>query len=65
MEKRTSKEWNTEMTAAVNIKILDPDGWDRNNFQYSFFEKIIKKKKFKKKVMMSTKMGDIREKKEW
>lgn len=37
--KKTSQEWQE---LYPEIKVLDPDGWDRTNFQYSWYkEKII------------------------
>ena len=32
---KTSKEWQE---LYPEIKVLDPDGWDRENFKYSWFE---------------------------
>lgn len=48
---KTSDEWKKEY---IDVKILDPDGWDRSNFQYSFFEEMIAKEEFEKRVCMST-----------
>lgn len=35
-------------------KLLDPDGWDRKNFQFSFYEELITKEEFSKRLMVST-----------
>ena len=35
---RTSEEWQTLQPDTV---VLDPDGWDRQNFQYSWYEELI------------------------
>ena len=36
------------------LKILDPDGWDRLNYDYSFYEELITEKEFIKRVLNST-----------
>lgn len=33
----TSKEW----CRRTNTTVLDPDGWDRTNYEYSFNEELI------------------------
>ena len=48
----TSKEWQ-ELTCLDTI-ILDPDGWDRVNYQYSFFEELITGEEFFRRFSMST-----------
>ncbi len=47
---KTSEEWQKES----NIIVLDPDGWDRKNYQYSWHEELINKKEFEKRVITST-----------
>ncbi len=47
---KTSEEWQRES----NIIVLDPDGWDRKNYQYSWYEELINKKEFEKRVITST-----------
>lgn len=49
--KKTSKEWQEE-----NIKtiVLDPDGWDRKNYQYSWFEEQIALDEYNSRVFQST-----------
>lgn len=54
-ETKTSEDWSTE----VNYKILDPDGWDRTNYQFSFYEEMITKEEFDKRLFMSTIVGYI------
>ncbi len=34
--------------------VLDPDGWDRLNFQYSWFEEQIMAQEFEQRLMSST-----------
>lgn len=49
-EKRTSEEWYKEF----RYIILDPDGWDRKNFQFSWYEEEITYKEFIHRAMRST-----------
>ncbi len=48
---KTSEYWSKEFP---NIKILDPDGWDRTNFHYSWYEEGITQGEFKRRMSMST-----------
>jgi len=52
--KKTSKEWLEEVPKKYKLTILDPDGWDRKNFDYSFNQELITKKEFKMRVIHST-----------
>jgi hypothetical protein len=54
METKTSAEWEELVPKKYNLTILDPDGWDRKNFQYSFYEELITKEEFKRRVSSST-----------
>ena len=47
---RTSEEWNQ----IFNIRIMDPDGWDRKNYDYSFKEEKISYEEFRMRVNRST-----------
>jgi len=47
---KTSDEWQK----ICYVRILDPDGWDRKNFDYSWFKEKISKKEFEKRMMFST-----------
>ncbi len=49
--KKTSKEW---LNAQPRLGITDPDGWDRFNYQWSFYTELITKEEFEKRVSMST-----------
>jgi len=51
-EKKTSKQWWDDDPDHVVIK--DPDGWDRSNFQFSYFEELITKEEFDKRLAGST-----------
>lgn len=50
IEFKTSKEWYENCT----IEILDHDGWDRKNFEYSWCQEMITKKEFERRLMYST-----------
>lgn len=52
-ELKTSKEWN-EIDKYKKWTILDPDGWDRDNYQYSFHEELIAEEEFNKRIIKST-----------
>jgi len=49
-ELKTSAEWYVDYP----IQIIDPDGWDRNNFQYSWFKELITFEEFDRRAMKST-----------
>lgn len=53
--KKVSSEWIKE----YDCKILDPDGWDRTNYEYSFNEEKITRKEFERRLALSTIMGLI------
>ena len=48
--KKPSSEWIKE----VGYEVLDPDGWDRSNFQYSWYEEDITYQEFQKRLLIST-----------
>jgi len=52
MEKRTSKEWYKELPKG--FVIMDPDGWDRQNYEFSFNEEEITRKEFDLRCLHST-----------
>lgn len=47
---KTSEDWQKECT----VIILDPDGWDRKNYQYSWHEEKITREEFEKRMVSST-----------
>ena len=53
-KKKTSKEWSKKFKIRLGHEILDPDGWDRKNFDYSFYEEKITREEFNKRMMYST-----------
>ena len=54
MKKKTSREWCDEFGIVTGYDILDPDGWDRRNLRYSFYEEKIGIKEFNERVCNST-----------
>jgi hypothetical protein len=54
MEKKTSQEWLETIPKKYKVTIFDPDGWDRTNYDYSFYEEQITLKEFKDRLMRST-----------
>lgn len=54
--KRTSEDW----AAQLGAEVLDPDGWDRRNFIYSWHEELITREEFDRRFMASTKLDDGR-----
>ena len=48
--KKTSSEWIKE----VGYEVLDPDGWDRLNFDYSWNKEEITITEFKRRLSLST-----------
>ena len=55
---KTSLEWS-KTKKYKHWKILDPDGWDRTNYEYSFNQELITEEEFNKRLSMSTIMGNI------
>ncbi len=54
METKTSKEWIELIPEKYKLQLLDPDGWDRNNFEYSFNEQKVTKQIFMDRLSLST-----------
>jgi hypothetical protein len=57
--KKTSEQWNKIFELQHRCKIIDPDGWDRHNFQYSWHEEEITYQEFKERMIRSTCIGMI------
>jgi hypothetical protein len=55
--KKTSKEWYELLYPNREIVIMDPDGWDRSNWDYSWEEEMITENEFKMRLMRSTIQG--------
>jgi hypothetical protein len=54
---KTSEEWQKEIKHFM--RVLDPDGWDRKNFQHSWYEEKISKQEFCKRTSISTVQADM------
>ena len=48
--KKVSSEWIKEK----NCEIVDPNGWDRKNYDYSFNKEKITHEEFERRLMLST-----------
>ena len=55
-ELKTSEEWQKQFT---NTKVIDPDGWDRKNYHYSWFEEKITLIEYTSRLHRSTVKGII------
>jgi hypothetical protein len=53
---KTSAQWLREFK---DLTILDPDGWDRLNYEYSFNEELITRGEFRYRANRSTVEGVI------
>lgn len=49
--KRTSQEWQDLFPEII---VYDPDGWDRKNYQFSWFEELITEDEYNRRLIMST-----------
>ena len=47
---KTSQQWQ----AQFGCMVYDPDGWDRGNYEYSWYEERISESEFKERVSNST-----------
>lgn len=56
MEKKTSEVWLEELNNSGDdyIIVYDPDGWDRQNYQFSFYEEEITETEFTNRLGSST-----------
>lgn len=57
LELKTSDKWLEEVER--KIRLLDADGWDRGNFEYSFFGEKITKAEFDRRLLDSTVQMEI------
>lgn len=56
-QRKMSAVWLKELYP--NITILDPDGWDRSKFNFSFNRQRITRSEFESRLMASTIEGDV------
>lgn len=54
MEKKTSREWFALLSRPEGVVILDPDGWDKSNFDYSFNKELITENEYYKRLLTSS-----------
>lgn len=52
----TSEEWQQIYPSP---KVLDPDGWNRKDFSYSWYQELIDEKEYHLRVIQSTCMWDV------
>ena len=51
----TSKEWlDTMLISNPSIILMDPDGWDKGNYEYSFNQELISHNEFVNRMNNST-----------
>lgn len=55
---KTSKDWNLIRQAII----MDPDGWDRKNYDYSFNVELITEEEFNRRLFASSQMFRIQPK---
>ena len=59
-EKKTSEEWD-KLDKYKEITVLDADGWDRKNFDYSWKEEQITEQEFNHRLAYSTcEFGEVK-----
>jgi len=52
--RRTSEEWQR---LYPKIRVLDPDGWDRRNYDYSWHQELITEEEYGRRLAQSTITG--------
>ena len=63
-QRKTSKNW-LKLDKYKGIIIIDPDGWNRQNYTYSFEKQRITQREFERRLSHSTRTMGINERKEW
>lgn len=58
-ECKTSEKWLAEIPSEYKVQILDPDGWNRSNYEYSFKTECITKDEFRERLSRSTISNDV------
>lgn len=49
----TSDQW-LQQPKYQRITVVDPDGWDRLNYEFSFLQELITEAEFNKRLLTST-----------
>lgn len=57
MKLKTSEEWSKIVYPIYKFYVVDEDGWDRRNFEFSWFQEKIDLDEFKTRCQMSSTMG--------
>jgi len=52
--KMTSDQWCKRHNIVLGLEILDPDGWNRKDFEFSFYKEKITEKEFSRRLACST-----------
>ena len=52
--RRPSSIWYELVSIPKGVEILDPDGWDRKNFNYSWYKECITEQEYEQRVAVST-----------
>lgn len=55
-ELKTSADWQQ---LKPEVTVLDPDGWDRKNYQFSWHEELITEQEYEHRIMSSTCMWGL------
>ena len=55
---KTSEQWYNDTYPNGELVILDPDGWDRTNYEYSWSVQLISFETFGQRVARSTIMAN-------
>ena len=52
----TSEYWNSReyVKTGRKVTVIDADGWDRKNFKYSYYEELISKREYQRRLCEST-----------
>jgi len=61
--KKTSEKWHRKFMKEEGLVVYDPDGWDRKNFDYSWYKEKITYEEFNKRTLTSSLIPFC--KKEW
>ena len=60
METKTSQEWYVFLYPNKEVIVYDPDGWDRTNYDFSWYEEQITQEEFNDRVSNSTTLRYIK-----
>jgi len=59
MEIKTSEQWQQIHS---EVKVLDPDGWDRTNYDFSWYKQLISEQEYLRRRDNSTCIGNLNNK---